>query len=286
MIKKVLECIEKGIKIELCLNILLYANFSKWKLDLHKRLVGNINRIITENDENNYILLTSNTLMALAHCCEFLHIIGNTVKLFKRRTSYISQRLELLIEKMIDYTENDLIEKIFLDRDFKDRTLLKIVTEYQFNAFLKSSKITILMDSIWRGMYAIECDGRLDDFSSMTFLLKSKTTSIKGRKIGLKDLLTNKFNINIEVMKFWFQYTFRRESVEYIFVKDFLCAIGLVIIFQYINFQYLELFRLTVYDDLPTRQAKLDKIEENLSTYNNFNFIGTICAFSLVYSVI
>jgi hypothetical protein len=66
------------------------------------------------------------------------------------------QRLELLIEKIIDNTENEMIEEIFLDKDFKDRTLIKIVTDYQLKAFLKSSKSTVLLESIWQGVYAAE----------------------------------------------------------------------------------------------------------------------------------
>lgn len=102
------------------------------------------------------ILLTTNTLLTLAHCQEFLIQVAASIKLFKRKVTFILQRLDLLIEKIIDYTDNDFIEGIFLDRDFKDRTLLKIVTTYHLKAFLKSAKSTILLDSIWQGAYSIE----------------------------------------------------------------------------------------------------------------------------------
>lgn len=94
--------------------------------------------------------------MFLAHCQEFLIFLSHNIKLFKRKTDFIMQRLELLIEKIIDNTDNEMIEEIFLDRDFKDRTLIKIVTDYQLKAFLKSTKSTILLDSIWQGIYATE----------------------------------------------------------------------------------------------------------------------------------
>jgi hypothetical protein len=110
----------------------------------------------------------------------------------------------------------------------------------------------------------------------MTFLLKSRTSHIKGREVKIRDLLVNGFNINIKELRFWFQYTFRRESIEYAFYKDFICATILVIIFQYINFQYLELFRERVWRDLDSKEAKIAKIEDNLNTYNGYNFIGTI----------
>ena len=35
-------------------------------------------------------------------------------------------------DKIVDNFEDDKIEKVFLDTDFKDRTILKIVTENGF----------------------------------------------------------------------------------------------------------------------------------------------------------
>jgi hypothetical protein len=110
----------------------------------------------------------------------------------------------------------------------------------------------------------------------MTYLFKSHTTHIKGREISIRDLLVNGFNINIKELRFWFQYTFRRESIEYAFYKDFICATALVVVFQYINFQYLELFRERVWKDEVTGEVDMTIIEDNLATYNGFNFIGTI----------
>lgn len=118
----------------------------------------------------------------------------------------------------------------------------------------------------------------------MNYLLKSKTKKIEGRKITPRDLLTNQFTINIGRVKFWFQYIFRNESIDYLFKKDFICATFLVIVFQFINFQYLELFRERVYRDLPTEQDKINKINDNLDTYSSYNSFGTLCALSLLYS--
>lgn len=67
VISNILTTIEKGQRLDLCFNVLTYANFSKWSIKHNKKLVYNMNRIVIENDENNIILLTSNTLMSLAH---------------------------------------------------------------------------------------------------------------------------------------------------------------------------------------------------------------------------
>ena len=279
-----LKFMERGVNLDTTLNLLIYSNISKMKLKFVHRLLNVINRIVAEPNEHNIILHTTNTLMCLALCQEILRKIAKNVSLFSRKCTWISQRLETLIEKIIFNFDYDLIESIFLSRDYKNRSLIKIVTLYQLKSFLKSTKTTILLDTLWQGLYTTECDGRLADFSTMNYLLNSKTMKVEGRKISPKDLLTNQFTINISRVKFWFQYVFRNESIDYIFKKDFLSATFIVIVFQYINFQYLELFRERVYRDLPSEQAKINKINRNLEIYANYNIFGTICAFSLLYS--
>ena len=48
--------------------------------------------------------------------------------------------------------------------------------------------------------------------------------------------------VSIDDQKYWYQYKFRHFSISYIYTKDFISALGMVILFQYINFQYLRLF--------------------------------------------
>lgn len=222
IIRKLLDKIHSGLNIELVCNVLIFADFSKWDFKFNKELVEMIKEMQYESDENNKILLTSNTLMVLAHFKEFLYLIGRSVKVLRRKTKQYMLRFEMLIRKVIDNIDSDHIELFFLDRDFKDRTLLKIVTVYNFRGFLKSGKTTILLESIWQGMNTTECDGRLDDFSLMTFLIKSKTHYIPGKKVSYMDVITNHFTPHYHKIKFWFQYKFRRESVAYNFVKDFI----------------------------------------------------------------
>lgn len=78
------------------------------------------------------------------------------MKLFKRKADKIVSRLELLAEKIINSVDTDIVEKMFLDKDYKDRTLLKIVTFYGFNLFLRSQSTTTLLDSVWHGTSTTE----------------------------------------------------------------------------------------------------------------------------------
>jgi len=44
----------------------------------------------------------------------------------------VKNRLMILGDKIVDNFDDDKIEKVFLDVDFKDRTILKIVTVNDF----------------------------------------------------------------------------------------------------------------------------------------------------------
>ena len=48
-------------------------------------------------------------------------------------------------EFIVDNIEDDKIEKVFLDTDFKDRTVLKIATMNEFAPLCSSDKVSILL---------------------------------------------------------------------------------------------------------------------------------------------
>jgi hypothetical protein len=78
-----------------------------------------------------------------------------------------------------------------------------------------------------------------------------------------------------------FQYRYRSHSINFIFWKEFICALGILVIFQYINYQYLSLFNV---DELKgtTDAEKTLEIEENISTYRNYNILAFVFSFSLI----
>lgn len=77
-----------------------------------------------------------------------------------------------------------------------------------------------------------------------------------------------------------YQMKFRMQSVQIIFLKDFLCATFIVIMFQYINYSYLNLFTERRFKEGSTYEDKLQVVTQNLETYKQFNFIGTIMSIS------
>jgi hypothetical protein len=54
------------------------------------------------------------------------------LNIFKHENIDIKNKLLALGNKILDNFDDDKIEKIFLDLDFKDRTLLKIITSNSF----------------------------------------------------------------------------------------------------------------------------------------------------------
>lgn len=86
----------------------------------------------------------------------------------------VLQQLLNLGNKIVENFEDEKIEKIFLDVDFKERTILKIVTDNGFEPIFASYKINVLLNEIWEGKNSYECDGQLSDFSLINHLLENR----------------------------------------------------------------------------------------------------------------
>ena len=54
-------------------------------------------------------------------------------------------------------------------------------------------------------------------------------------------MISNYFQPNFNV-DYSFQYRYRSKAISFFFKKEFMCALAMLIIFQYINYKYLILF--------------------------------------------
>lgn len=106
---------------------------------------------------------------------------------------------------------------MFLDTDFKDRTLLKVITFYGFRQLFMSYKVDVLLQEIWVGKNSFECDGRISDFSMLTYLSRAPIKKLPGKTLTARELLSNNFEAHIEGEKYWYQFKYRRSSIAYIF---------------------------------------------------------------------
>jgi hypothetical protein len=79
----------------------------------------------------------------------------------------------LLGKKIVQHLEgSDIVEKVFLDTDFLDRTVLKIVIDHDIYSILANTKIDELLDDIWNGKEYYKCNGKTSDFSMLAYLSK------------------------------------------------------------------------------------------------------------------
>lgn len=68
--------------------------------------------------------------------------------------------------------------------------------------------------------------------------------------MNIREIFTNKFQVTIDQQRFWYQYKYRHTSVSYMYKKDFISALGMLILFQYINFKYLTLFNTNTWTNI------------------------------------
>lgn len=72
--------------------------------------------------------------------------------------------------KIIDNLDEDKISRVFMDTDFRDRSMLKIITMFDYEDLMQSYKLNILLSEIWEGADRRECDGTVNDFSMLSYL--------------------------------------------------------------------------------------------------------------------
>ena len=90
-------------------------------------------------------------------------------------------------------SDSVVISKVFHDTDFKDRTLMKIITTNGYDMLFRGEKINVLMEEIWMGRDSSECDSTITDYSVLSYLASTPITVIPGRQLTLGQLLNNNF---------------------------------------------------------------------------------------------
>lgn len=151
--------------------------------------------------------------------------------IFKKECRSIMDKLMKLGNIIVNNLDNEKVEKIFLDSDFKDRTSLKIITSNSFVPLFSSIKLSILIEEIWTGKESFECDGNTNDFSLLHYLITSPARKIPGKRMKPIKLFNNNFQPSFKSQKFWYQYKYRHKSISYIFAKDFVSALGMLLLF-------------------------------------------------------
>ena len=114
----------------------------------------------------------------------FLKSIGEIKASYEHETKMLSSELLNLGEKLIENFENSIIvERIFLQTDFLNRSLLKLTTYYGFSPLIRDVKVKALLDELWIGKSSNECDGKQSDFSMLDFMHSMCLRKLPNKKI-------------------------------------------------------------------------------------------------------
>ena len=167
----------------------------------------------------------------------------------------MSKLLELCVTVIERIDDEKLFENYFMQTDFKQRSMFNIISMNKFNKLMLDEKISNLLTKIWDGEDVKQCDGRYKDFSILAHLLVTPARKVPGRNQGGPfTIFQNNFNFHSENSQWWFQFEFRRKSISFFYLKEVLLALGILLIYQYINFLYLDLFQNKNFRDKTTAQ--------------------------------
>jgi hypothetical protein len=83
VIEHILGLFEKKAKSELILNVLLFSDFTRWETAKLNSLLDMLKEMISEEHEQNRIMLCYNPIMTIALGCEFLDKISSNKNIFR-----------------------------------------------------------------------------------------------------------------------------------------------------------------------------------------------------------
>ena len=186
--------------------------------------------------------------------------------------------------------DEDYYETLITDIDSRDRSLLKIITDNEFEPLMddKDPKAENIMMSIYQGKEATRWDGSIKGYSAIYHFITTNPKKMESNEKGIKRLFkffTNYFEANY-TFDYNFQYRYRSHSIYFIFIKEFFWSIVLLVIFQYISYEYLNLFNIDKFtSDGLSGTALRTKVSNNLSTYKGYNLLAFIFSFSLIFHI-
>lgn len=168
---------------------------------VYRELLSVFDSYTTEPHPNNLLLLSSNPLLSLALTAELLDYMASHRRMFENECRKVAEEVLSLGKMLLSKIEEErYYEKIMMsDRDFKDRSILKIITENYFEHLLdeEDPKGENLMVKLWHGVDATKCDGNIYGFSSLTHILMTRAKKTGGGE-PFFSLITNFFEVNLE----------------------------------------------------------------------------------------
>lgn len=106
--------------------------------------------------------------------------------------------MQQLGKKIIENLNEEVVHGIFMDTDFKERTVLHLITTMGYVPLLSDEKTSVLLEELWEGKATYECDGKTSYHSKLTFLASNSIANLPGKPVTFKQLLGNSFERKIQ----------------------------------------------------------------------------------------
>lgn len=232
------------------MNVLCNAEFSEWHRNDLTAFIEFIELLIKDEHQPEIVLMCFNPIQVICLCCEFLMQIGEAISAFAHKGETLTVELLALGEQIVaceTLDEPDAVEKIFMESDFKDRTVLKLIVAYGFEPLLKDDRVMVLLNQLWVGKPQEMCNGMPTDYSMLSFISSAPIKCLPGQDIEMNSILSNKYGIGYSDQCFTFQYNFRRSSIQMIFKKELISTLFVSCVMIILNMSYLTNMNFALY---------------------------------------
>lgn len=89
VINEIFALFRKRMRSELVLNVLLFSDLSRWEQTQLHTLLGMLAEMVTEEIEQNRILLAYNPILTIALSAEFLNKISSSKNIFRHQCNIV-----------------------------------------------------------------------------------------------------------------------------------------------------------------------------------------------------
>ena len=142
--------------------------------------------------------MSYNPILTISLSCIHLASIGKSIAVFSHEANSLIEELLTFGEVIIGEMDGGVIGPIFMDTDFKNRTVLHLITYNGFAQLMSDNKVAALLDELWVGKMSYECDGRNDNFSQLTFLATTPIRKLPEVPIVFSQLTGSSFKPEIK----------------------------------------------------------------------------------------
>jgi hypothetical protein len=121
------------------------VDFEPWVKKEVERVLATMVEITGSGYEQNKIMYSYNYIMSICLACE---VMAKIAKIYPQKKEYVTLKIKDMLslgEKILEDLNDDVFQKYLLDRDFRDRTVLRIITDNKFYLLLSCEKVNRLI---------------------------------------------------------------------------------------------------------------------------------------------